>query len=389
MTIITTRIEADARLRVAIAALNSGDLARARREVEPVTASAHARIEAWLVLAIATHLLGDHSTSEGAADQVLKIDPGNMHGMMIKGDCRAVGNDPRAARSFYQAVIAAVGAASNPPADVVRELERMTIYCRNTVDDYREYLENYLARAGVPRSGRFQESRDLLFGTKQLFVQQPTVFYFPGLPQIQFYERAAFPWLADLESATDEIRDELGTLLETEAGFAPYVVDEKNRPHGDFHGLNGNPDWSALHLYKDGAAVAANIARAPRTFAAMEIVPLCHCAKRTPAVMFSLLCAGTRIPAHNGMLNTRLICHLPLIVPPGCALRVGNEVREWELGKTLIFDDSIEHEAWNNSASDRVILLFDIWRPEISLEERAAISTIFAAIDSYGSGAGC
>jgi aspartyl/asparaginyl beta-hydroxylase (cupin superfamily) len=104
--------------------------------------------------------------------------------------------------------------------------------------------------------------------------------------------------------------------------------------------------------------------------------------------MFSLLRAGARIPAHNGMLNTRLICHLPLIVPPGCALRVGNEVREWELGKTLIFDDSIEHEAWNNSASDRVILLFDIWRPEISLEERAAISAIFAAIDSYGSGAG-
>jgi hypothetical protein len=128
--------------------------------------------------------------------------------------------------------------------------------------------------------------------------------------------------------------------------------------------------------------------RAPRTFAAMEAIPLCHCAKRTPAVMFSLLRAGARIPAHNGMLNTRLICHLPLIVPPGCALRVGNEVREWELGKTLIFDDSIEHEAWNNSASDRVILLFDIWRPEISLEERAAISAIFAAIDSYGSGAG-
>lgn len=388
MTIITTRHSADMRLGAAIEALNRGDLVTARREVEPLVAGAQVRIEAWLVLAIATRLLGDYSVSETAADKVLAADSGNLRGMMVKGDCRAAANDPRAARSFYQAVIAAARVASNPPQDIVDELPRITAYCQNTVSDYQAYLEDYISSAGVPRSGRFQQSLDLLFGTKQLFLQQPTVFYFPGLPQIQFYERSAFPWLADLEMATEAIRDELLTLLETEQGFTPYVVDEKNRPHGDFHGLNGNPDWSALHLYKDGAPVAANVARAPRTFAAMQAAPLCYCAKRTPGVMFSLLRGGTRIPAHNGMLNTRLICHLPLIVPPGCALRVGNEVREWKLGETLIFDDSIEHEAWNDSDQDRVILLFDIWRPELSLEERAAVTTIFEAIDSYGTGVG-
>ena len=378
--------EADQRLRAAIAALNRGDVAAARRDVEPVTASPHANLQAWLILAIAANLTRDHATAEAAADQVLAIEPRDMRGLMVKGDCRAAAADPRAASSFYQVVMAGA-AASAPPPDIAREVARMTAYCRDAARDYRTFLEEYLERAGVPRSGRFGQSFDLMVGTKELFLQQPTVFYFPGLPQKQYYEREEFPWLAEVEAATDAIRDELATLLETEEGFDPYVVNDTRRPRADFHGLTENPDWSALHLYREGAPNAANIARAPRTFAVMQAAPLCHCARRTPTAMFSLLRARTRIPAHNGMLNTRLICHLPLIVPPGCGLRVGNEVREWVLGETLIFDDSIEHEAWNDSDRDRVILLFDIWRPELSEEERAAVTAVFEAIDSYEVGA--
>jgi aspartyl/asparaginyl beta-hydroxylase (cupin superfamily) len=83
------------------------------------------------------------------------------------------------------------------------------------------------------------------------------------------------------------------------------------------------------------------------------------------------------------MINARLICHLPLIVPPGCGFRVGNEVRAWEPGKLLIFDDTIEHEAWNDSGEDRILLIFDVWRPELTLEERRAVTAVFEAIDSY------
>jgi aspartyl/asparaginyl beta-hydroxylase (cupin superfamily) len=83
------------------------------------------------------------------------------------------------------------------------------------------------------------------------------------------------------------------------------------------------------------------------------------------------------------MLNARLICHLPLIVPPGCGFRVGNEVRQWEEGKLLIFDDTIEHEAWNDSNEDRVVLIFDIWRPELSEAERGAVAAMFEAVDAY------
>ena len=117
--------------------------------------------------------------------------------------------------------------------------------------------------------------------------------------------------------------------------------------------------------------------------AALEKVPISRIGHRTPAVLFSRLLPGAHIPPHHGMLNSRLICHLPLIIPAGCWLRVGNETREWEEGKLLIFDDSIEHEARNPSGETRIILLFDVWKPELGEDERAAISDIFEAIDAY------
>ena len=105
---------------------------------------------------------------------------------------------------------------------------------------------------------------------------------------------------------------------------------------------------------------------------------------RSPFALFSLLQPGAHIKPHTGLFNTRLICHVPLIVPRGCQIRVGNETREWEEGKALIFDDSFEHEAWNRSAEARVVLIFEVWRPEISADERRALTAMFEAISAYG-----
>jgi len=83
------------------------------------------------------------------------------------------------------------------------------------------------------------------------------------------------------------------------------------------------------------------------------------------------------------MLNTRLICHVPIRTAPGCSLRVGNEVREWRDGVPLVFDDSIEHEARNAGGQSRTVLLFEIWRPEITEGERTALVEIFESIEAY------
>ena len=141
-------------------------------------------------------------------------------------------------------------------------------------------------------------------------------------------------------------------------------------------GLVENRDWSALFLCENGKPDEALIARCPATWAAVNEAPLARIPGWGPTVMFSLLKAGARIEPHTGMFNTRLVCHLPLLVPEGCTFRVGNEIRPWEEGKLLIFDDTIEHEAWNDSLEDRVVLIFDIWRPELSAQERDELTAL-------------
>jgi aspartyl/asparaginyl beta-hydroxylase (cupin superfamily) len=99
--------------------------------------------------------------------------------------------------------------------------------------------------------------------------------------------------------------------------------------------------------------------------------------------MFSLLKPHSKIPAHTGMVNCRFVCHLPLIVPPHCGFRVGATTREWRVGELMVFDDCVEHEAWNDSDHDRLILIFDVWRPELSLDERQQIDTLFRIVNAY------
>ena len=147
-----------------------------------------------------------------------------------------------------------------------------------------------------------------------------------------------------------------------------------------------NRDWSALYLWKNGEAVAENESRCPRTMAALKGVPLAQVPGRSPSILFSMLRPGAHIPAHTGFVNTRLICHLPLIVPDGCTFRVGNETRAWVEGQAWVFDDTIEHEAWNHSDQLRVILIFDTWHPMLDEAERRMITALNGALNAFGSG---
>jgi aspartyl/asparaginyl beta-hydroxylase (cupin superfamily) len=214
-------------------------------------------------------------------------------------------------------------------------------------------------------------------GRKRIYVQEPTGYYFPELPQIQFYDRADFDWVPSVEAAASAIRKELEMVLAAGTDdFRPYIQTDVNRPRVDDNRLLDNADWSALFLCENGKSFEHVINRAPRTWDELQAAPLPRITN-SPTIMFSLLRAGARIAPHSGMTNTRLVCHLPLIVPPNCGFRVGNEIRQWEEGKLLIFDDTIEHEAWNDSDRDRVVLIFDIWRPELSDREREEVGALF------------
>jgi len=234
---------------------------------------------------------------------------------------------------------------------------------------------------GTPGAERFGRAIDILFGKRKPYASQPSHFYFPELPHKQFFERDEFPWARAFEAKTDLIRKELNAVLAAGETLAPYQSAGSHRNAGS---VSGDKSWSIYSLIDDGHDVTAHTARCPHTMAALEELPLFRVDGCAPSIMFSLLAPGARIVPHHGLTNARVICHLPLIVPPNCgSLRVGNELRPWTEGELLVFDDSIEHEAWNASTSQRAVLLFDVWRPELSERERELVATLFSVSKKF------
>jgi len=293
----------------------------------------------------------------------------------------------RSGVTFYRTALRAAQAAGTVPPELLADLKRVHGISQAQAQAYDAHLADNLARAGysaATASDRFTLSLDLMAGRKQLYFQEPKFYLFPGLPQIEFASRDDLPWLTAIEAAAPRIRSELDGLLAEPDLFKPYVEPRDNRPNGDQAGMLDNPDWSAIFLWKDGVEQKDVAARCPETLKALASAPLCRIPGRTPSILFSKLAAGAKIPPHNGMVNIRLICHLPLVTPPGCRLRVGNTVREWRDGEAWAFDDTIEHEARNDSDGDRIILIFDVWKDDLTEEERGLITAMFQAIDAYG-----
>ena len=377
--------EAESSIRAGIAALQQGKGEEARRLIQQVIDRGSPLAPPWFLLAQACHRTGDGVAEEAALDKVLGEQPRNIGALIMKGDCRRRGGDMRAAVSFYQTALAAAAHAGQIAPVLAAELRRVETLTREAEGGFEQRLEAHLEESGIDaagRSRRFRTALDILLGRKQVYLQQPNSFYFPGLPQIQFYEREDFPWLAEVEAAAPAMRAELEAVLAGEGSFRPYVEASPDRPQPN-NPLLGDPSWGAFYLWKSGEPVPGNADRCPATMAALARAPMPRIEGRSPMALFSLLRPGTHIKPHHGLLNTRLICHIPLIAPGGCRLRVGNEVREWEFGKALIFDDSIEHEAWNDGTETRVVLLFEIWRPEIREDERRALTAMFEAITAY------
>lgn len=367
------------------AALRAGDTDRARRIFSQATTIGAADAAMWFGLSMAHRARAEPAEEQAALDRVLQLDDRHLPALIAKGDLYARAGDRRAASAFYNAVVKLVPTMSPLSAEWQSEVRRIESLSRKFAADFSTHVQSALDAAGVgaPGGERFGRAVDLLLGKREIYHQQPKHFFFPELPETQFFDRHLFPWVTALESEFAAIRMEARAVLDSGAGIVPYVQARAGRPPHDVVGLLDNPRWGAFFLVKDGVKVAKNAERCPRTVAAMQNVSLCRIDNRTPSVLFSVLQPGTRIPPHHGYTNARLICHLPLIVPPQCGLRVGNETRSWREGEVVVFDDSIEHEAWNGSAEQRAVLIFDIWRPELSQQEQDLVAAMMAAIDRF------
>jgi len=359
-----------------------GDSGAARALLAQAAQADPDRVDVWLKLAAMCRAEGDLEAALDAVSGALRLDPLGFVPLLLKASMlERIGREAEADETYGYAL-------AQVPATIPPHLQAMTAHARGR---HEAYVAKNAARladvaAGMDASeaerarlARFQSN--ILRRTRP-YHSEPTHFHYPGLREREFHEREDFPWLGTLEAATVTVTEDFRRVMAAErAELVPYIQYPEDVPLRQWKALNHNRDWTAIHLVQNGVTIEANARHCPAAMALLGELGQPQIPRRGPNAMFSLLAPGAHIPPHTGVANTRLVCHLPLIVPPGCWFRVGAETREWEVGKAWVFDDTIEHEVMNPSDALRVILIVDIWHPDLSPAERAAVAAIMAATD--------
>ncbi len=388
MTIEATGDQVAALQDAANRALRAADPQGASELFQRAVAVAPERLDLWMGLAASQRALGAPIAALNAVNGALEREPRFFPALLMKGSLLdAMGRTAEAAK-LYGVVIQLA-----PPAADLNEPTRRALARANEVhqDFSRSLVEALGAEIDDAPGGLGRRARifiEAVAGRRRIYRQEPVQVLFPGLPAIEFWERDEFPFLADLEANFEAIRAEaLAVWAEGTPELTPYVHYPPDAPLDQWAELNNSLNWSAFHLWEDGKLVEANARQCPATMAALERVDQPHTSVCSPSAMFSILRPRTRIPPHTGVTNTRLVLHLPLIVPESCGFRCGGETRPWLEGEAFVFDDTIEHEAWNDSDKPRAVFICDVWNPRLSPEERGLIARVMKTLDHFNSGA--
>lgn len=370
--------------RLADEAMRVRDIAAAMQALERAVAEDAGDYEGWMKLASLRRASGRTTDALRAVDAALDAQPNMFLALLLKGRLHQECNDAFKAAEVYAAAIAQAPVEETLPQPVVQQLAA----ARQFLAQYRTSIEASVVRScsamARSRARRFLEN---VIDRRPVFHQEPTHYRYPGLPDIEFFDDAYPQLLQRLRDAADDIRAEFLALQEAHADqMKPYVDFASGQPQGQWAPLNRSDRWRALHLLRYGEADPINAPACPRTLEAVSGSHQANVPGVGPNLMFSLLAPRTTIPPHNGVANFRVVFHLPLIVPPACAFRVGSETRPWVEGQPFVFDDTIEHEAWNHSDEMRVVLLGDLWRPELDDDDRRVVSATMAALGHAGVG---
>lgn len=370
------------RLAAADRALGARNMAEARAILEAAVATDPADPAFWQRLATVRQVSGAPGQALAAIDRALEFDPLDFVNLLMRARILDQIGHHEAGEAYGRA-LAQRRPDPLPPA-LVPAIER----AQAAWAEHQQNLEQHLA-AAIEAEGldltpnerrRAARLASNITHRTRIYHSEATHFHYPGLREIEFHDRAEFPWLEELESLTDPIARELSVVANApDAVLVPYVQYGASEPLAQWRELNHNRDWTAIHLIQRAERVVPNADYCPTTMeflARMDQPWIEGCGANA---MFSMLAPRTSIPPHVGVANFRLLCHLPLIIPGKCWFRVGEEVHDWEMGKAWVFDDSIEHEAVNETDHLRVIMIFDIWHPDLSPAEKAAIATTVAA----------
>lgn len=373
---------ADPRVQAADRAVGAGDLNTARRLLEEAADSAGNDPALWLRLAAVCRAAKNPGAALEATHQALKIAPLDFTALLLRADLLDRLARPEAAEAWRNAL------AQKPEEALPDHLKQVVERAETRIEQWTSEREQRMraamqpseSRADAGEQRRLERFRNNVLRRTRPYHSSPTHFHFPELREHEFYPREPFRWLPELEAATETIALEMDALLSSErAELVPYVQYADYLPLDQWRLLNNNRDWAAIHLLQNGRPIEANARHCPHTLALLEKCDQPQVPGASPNAMFSLLAPGTAIPPHVGVNNTRLVCHLPLLVPEGCWFRVGAETRSWKRGQAFVFDDTIEHEAMNPSDQLRVVFIFDVWQPQLSALEREAVAALVAS----------
>ena len=386
-------VHAEALNFVAISAVQSGDARRGIELLERGVAAHPSDASLLKNLGLACRAGGRHAEALKAFAAAVTLKPDFTVALLNQGALLAeLGRGQEALASYLRAFRAAertglfLDPASIPPGVRVLADKAEAALRQARHAAFQEALVPVERRYGRVALDRVWHCLESYLGLRPPIglaaLQRPTLMSFPGLPARAWFEREEFPWMAEMEGQITAIREELLAVLAGEQGFQPFVEMSEEHPGSAYwQALNHSPDWNAFFFHRDGQPFIENQARCPRTLAALNATPLNRIADHSPETLYSVLKPGARIPPHTGVINVRLVVHLALIVPPDCGIRVGSETRGWQEGKCIVFDDTYEHEAWNKSDRTRVVLIFDVWNPNLTAAERDGIQ---AAIEALG-----
>lgn len=372
----------------AIDLLQAGNAAGARELLQRAAARDAGNPALWMNLATALRALDLRDEEEKALQSVLAIEPRNLFALLQKAELLVRRGKVKAAATVYQQALQVLTPNARLP-NVLREpLQRAFDAVRHNDQALTAHLDRVLAGTRSTHADseleRAEHGLAALLGKRRIYHAQPTFLHVPKLPELEFYAREDFPWLAEFEAAAAEIRAECErALLEDAAGVVPYIAYPDGVPLDQWAELNRSRKWSAFFLWRDGVRIDAHADRCPKTAALLAKAPYADVPGYAPTAFFSILDRKSHIPPHTGVTNSRLIVHLPLVVPPQCRFRVGSETREWQVGKAWVFDDTLEHEAWNESDVPRAILIFDTWHPALTRGERELLRNAVPAIKDY------
>jgi aspartate beta-hydroxylase len=373
-------------------AVRNGDTGRALDILTRAESLAPGEASVHLSRALAYRSMGNSEAALESLETVLALEPRNFLALLSKGFLLEQQGFERKAATVYRSALAVTPPADRVPPALAGAVERARQAVVSNSEALRTHLQESLAetraRFGEECLDRFDESVDILTGKTRAYVQQPLLLHYPRLPPIPFFERELFPWLAELEAQTGAIQEDLRDLLD-EVGtepFAPYIAYPPGAPLDQWGALNHSRRWSSFFFWRDGVRHEEACARCPRTAAALEAMPMARQPRLAPTAMFSVLEAHTEIPPHTGSTNIRAVVHLPLLLPGRCRFRVGNVTREWRMNEAWVFDDTIEHQAWNDSSELRVILIFDVWNPFLSEAERVLVTDMLRARSEFQAG---